>query len=66
MQVCRQGLAHLLDKVADYYSAAGEQCNKHRQNREKLPREHLIGCGGVKLFLLKYVAITTVATATVT
>ena len=39
---------------------------KHRQNREKLPREHLIGCQGVKLFLLKDVNITTVTTATVT
>jgi len=24
LQVCRQGLAHLLDKVADYYTAAGQ------------------------------------------
>ena len=39
---------------------------KHRKNREKLPQEHLIGCRGVKLFLLKYVTITTVTTATVT
>ena len=26
---------------------------KHRENREKLPREHLIRCQGVKMFLLK-------------
>ena len=39
---------------------------KHRKNREKLHREHLIGCQGVKLFLLKDVTITTVTTATFT
>ena len=39
---------------------------KHRENRKKLPWEHLIGCQGVKLFLLKYVTITTVSNATVT
>ena len=33
---------------------------------KKLHREHLIGYQGVKLFLLKYVAITTVTTATIT
>ena len=32
----------------------------------KAAREHLIGCRGVKLFLLKYVTITNVTTATVT
>ena len=26
---------------------------KHCENRKTLPREHLIGCQGVKLFLLK-------------
>ena len=26
---------------------------KHRENREKLPREHLIGCQGVKILLVK-------------
>ena len=26
---------------------------KHRENRKTLPREHLIGCQGVKMFLLK-------------
>ena len=26
---------------------------KHCENRKKLPREHLIGCQGVKMFLLK-------------
>ena len=44
----------------------GKCCEKHRENREKLHREHLIGCRGVKLFFLKYVTITTVTTATVT
>ena len=39
---------------------------KHRENREKLHQEHLIGCRGVKLFLLKYATINTVTTATVT
>ena len=39
---------------------------KHCENREKLHREHLIGCQGVKWFLLKYVTIITVTTATVT
>ena len=39
---------------------------KHRENRKKLHREHLIGCQGAKLFLLKYVIMSTVATATVT
>ena len=27
--------------------------DKHRENRKTLPREHLIGCQGVKMFLLK-------------
>ena len=31
-----------------------------------LPQEHLIGCRGVKMFLLKDVTITSVTTATVT
>ena len=26
---------------------------KHRENRKTLPREHLLGCQGVKMFLLK-------------
>ena len=39
---------------------------KHHENCKKLPWEHVIGCWGVKLFLLKYVTITTVTTATVT
>ena len=39
---------------------------KHRKNCKKLDREHLIGCRGVKLFLLKDVTITNVTTATVT
>ena len=39
---------------------------KYCENRKKLHREHLIGCQGVKLSLLKYVTITTVTTATVT
>ena len=26
---------------------------KHRKNRKTLPREHLIGCQGLKIFLLK-------------
>ena len=39
---------------------------KHCENREKLHREHLISCRGVKLSLLKDVTITTVTTATVT
>ena len=43
-------------------SQIGEGEKKHRENREKLHREHLIGCPGVKLFLLKYVTITTVNT----
>ena len=38
---------------------------KHCENREKLHREHLIGCGGVKLSLLKDVNITTVTTTTI-
>ena len=44
----------------------GSVVYKHRENREKLHREHLIGCPGVKLFLLKDVIITTATTATVT
>ena len=39
---------------------------KDCENRKQLPWEHLIGWQGVKLFLLKYVTITTVTTATVT
>ena len=39
---------------------------KYCNNREKLHRDHLIGCQGVKLFLLKGVTITSVTTATVT
>ena len=39
---------------------------KHRKNREKLPWEYPICCWGVKLFLVKYVAIVTVTTPTVT
>ena len=31
---------------------------KHRKNCKKLPREHLISCWGVKLFLLNCVTIT--------
>ena len=38
---------------------------KHRKNREKLPWEYLVCCQGVKLFVLKYVTITTVPTASV-
>ena len=30
-----------------------ESQQKHRENRKKLPREHLIGCQCVKRFLLK-------------
>lgn len=33
LQVCRQGLAHLLDKVADYYTAAG-QCPPPRPTKD--------------------------------
>ena len=39
---------------------------KHHENSEKLHRENLIGCRGVKLSLLKYVTITTLTTAIVT
>ena len=40
---------------------------KHRKNCEKLPWEYLIGCRGVKLFLLKDVTLTTtVTTVTIT
>ena len=39
---------------------------KHCKNCKKLPREHFIGCQGVKLFLLKDVMIATVTTASVT
>ena len=35
------------------------------ENREKLHHEHLIGCQGVELFLLKDFNITNVTTATV-
>ena len=38
---------------------------KYRENRKKLHREHLIGCQSAKLFLLKYVIITTITTPTV-
>ena len=31
----------------------GEEGVKHRENRKKLTKEHLIGCQGVKMFLLK-------------
>ena len=34
---------------------------KHRENREKLPCKHFIGCRGVELFLLNDVTITTSA-----
>ena len=37
-----------------------------KKNCKKLPREHLIGCQVVKLFLLKDVTIATVTTASVT
>ena len=51
-----------------YYNHPMDQRNneKHRENREKLPQEHLINCQGVKVFLLEDVTITTVTTATVT
>ena len=39
---------------------------KTLQESQKTAREHLISCRGVKLFLLKYVTITTVTSATVT
>ena len=32
---------------------AGNRRRKHCENRNMLPREHLIGCQGVKMFLLK-------------
>ena len=35
---------------------------KHRENCKKLPWEHFICCWGVKLFLPKYVTITTTVT----
>ena len=38
---------------------------KRRENRENLPREHVIGCQGVKLFLLKDVNIPLVTTVTI-
>ena len=38
--------------------------NKHCKNCKKLHREHLIGCWGVNLFLLKDVTIITVTTFT--
>ena len=40
--------------------------NKILQELQKAAREHFINCQGVKLFLLKYVTITTVTTAIVT
>ena len=44
-----------------------DSLEKDRENREKLFREHHIGCGGVNLFLLKYVTNTTpVTTVTIT
>ena len=39
---------------------------KYCQNHERLTQEHLIGCRGVNLFLLKDITISTVTTATVT
>ena len=39
---------------------------KTSRESQKAAREHLIGCQGVKLFLLKDVTITTVTTASVT
>ena len=39
---------------------------KHSKNREKLHKEHLIGCSGVKLSLLKDVTTTTVTATTIT
>ena len=39
---------------------------QHCKYCKKGHREHLISCQGVKLFLLKYITITTVTTATVT
>ena len=40
-------------------------CVKRLKNRKKLPLEHLIGCQGVKLFLLKYVTTAIVTTVTI-
>ena len=53
--------------IASCYRNDKTQFNeKHCENREKVPGKHFIGCRGVKLFLLKDVAITTVTSATVT
>ena len=40
--------------------------NKHRKNFKKLHQEHLMGCRGVKVLLLKDVTITTINTVNVT
>ena len=42
----------------------GTLAKKHRENCKTLPGEHLVGCQGVKLFILKYVTITTVTITT--
>ena len=52
--------------VTQFMSAWGAGYLKHRENREKLHREQLIVCRGVKLFSVKDVTITTVTTGTVT
>ena len=50
----------------DYNKSTFFAKQKRRENRKKLTPEHFIGCRGVKMFLLKYITISTVTTATVT
>ena len=41
------------DNIIGPELVARKQSWKHRENHKMLPREHLIGCPGVKMFLLK-------------
>jgi hypothetical protein len=46
-------LAQKIQKSLIFNVLAFHKNQKHRENRKTLPREHLIGCQGVKMFLLK-------------
>ena len=53
-----------IDLLEERECVEGHGRIKHCENYKKLHRKHFIGCQGVKLFLLKYINITTFSTAT--
>ena len=60
---------HNMDNIAVKPKILNSYCAIYERNISKLQKaamRNLIGCQGVKLFLLKYVTITTVTTVTIT